>query len=163
MVKMLQFQWLDEERLMQEMILDGAPKQVWDLFDQISALDCGFPLMRFLDANANTLKTMDDIAYFLRQSRALVENTLCAMVDLHLARRVEIAGFTFFGITDDVERQQIVHDLCVFIDRWHKRLERIERVLDGKARRKRVQPIFVPLSKPPSISNSQAKDSSPAC
>ncbi len=54
------------------------------------------------------------------------------MIELGLARRVEVVGLTLFGITEDKEKQQLMRSLCEWQDRWQTRLARIGRVVGGK-------------------------------
>jgi|SRR5581483_9777685 hypothetical protein len=129
---MATLEWLDDESLAQHMLLEEMQRNVKALFAQVCALDCGCALLRFLDANPRTLLALDDIAYHVHASPALVESGLQGMVDLSLARRVDILGVAFFGATTDPGRQALVRELCLWQDRWHSRLERLERLVDGK-------------------------------
>jgi len=131
---MPQFQWLDDEQLVQDLMLRDLGQQVRDLFDQVRALDGGFPLLRFLAANANTLMTIEDIAYFLKKQIAEVEPSLFAMVDIGLARYADVVGLAFFGLTSDPARRQRVRELCDWQDRWNTCLARIGDRFNGKAR-----------------------------
>jgi len=141
---MPQSHWLDDEQLIQDAMFEGVAEHVQELFDQVGALDAGFALLRFLDANANSFKMADDIAYHLKQPQATVEPSLCALVDLGLACRVDAAGMTFFGLTADLGRRQLLRELCAWQDHWYARLARVEDVLVGKARHWRSQGNSLP-------------------
>ncbi len=54
------------------------------------------------------------------------------MIELGLARRVEVAGLTLFGITEDKEKRELMRSLCNWQDHWQARLARIGRVVRGK-------------------------------
>jgi hypothetical protein len=129
---MARLEWLDDESLAQDILLEELERNVKALFAQVCALDCGCALLRFLDANPRTLLALDDIAYHVQASPARVESGLQGMIDLGLARRVDILGFAFWGATTDPGRQALVRELCLWQDRWHARLERLERLVDGK-------------------------------
>jgi hypothetical protein len=136
---MPQSYWLDDEQFIQDAMFEGVAKHVQELFDQVGALDVGFALLHFLDANANSFKTADDIAYHLKHPQATVEPSLRALVELGLASQVDAAGMAFFGLTADLERRQLLHELCAWQDHWYARLARVERVLRGKARHRHSQ------------------------
>ncbi len=55
------------------------------------------------------------------------------LVNLGLVRKVDAAGVSFFGITNDPELRQAMRDLWRWQDRWHQRLTEIERMLKGQA------------------------------
>lgn len=128
---MPKFQWLDDEQSFHDRMLEGMEQQVRDLFDQLYRLDDGLPLLRFLDANANTLMTIEDIAYFLQRPRLALEPCLYTLVDMGLARWVKVAGLTFFGLTSDRERRQLARDLVSWQDHWRAHMVRIG-VFDSK-------------------------------
>ncbi len=127
-----QLQWLDDESHTQELVLDELEPRARQLFSQIRAFDCGCLLLRFLEAHAHRLMTIDDIAYHLVEPDAVVEQSLYAMIDLGLARRVGLAGLSLFGFTMDQEKQQLVRGLCAWQDGWQARLARLERMVGGK-------------------------------
>ncbi len=131
---MPQFQWLDDEQLIHDQMFEELPRQVRNLVDEVNACEGGLTLLRLLDLNSKTLKTLDDIAKDLGQPQPTVEKSLYALLDAGLVRWVNLAGLVFFGITDDPERRELVRVLWDWQDRWHARLARIERVIDGKRR-----------------------------
>ena len=132
-MKVPKFQWLDDEQSIQDRMLEGVEKRLRDLYDQLHTLEDGLPLLRFLHENANTLMTIEDIAYFLKRPYAALEASLYSMVDLGLTRSVDAAGVVFFGLTRDRERLQLVRDLFAWQDHWRARSTLMERVLEGKA------------------------------
>jgi len=129
---MATLEWLDDESLTPEILLAELEQNVRALFNQVCAFDGGGALLRFLDAHANTLMTIDDIAYHLTEANATVESGMRAMAQLGLARKIEVQGFRFYGITTDPAQRQLVRELCAGQDRWHARLERIERSVGEK-------------------------------
>jgi hypothetical protein len=134
-VKMTQLHWLDDERLVQDMVLEKAEAHVRDLFNRLQALEGGFELLLFLATKVNSLMTVEDIAYFVKQPATSAKSTLEAMVDLGLARRADVVGLAFFGITVDSKQQQSIRDLLAWRSTWRTRADRIESVIDGKGGR----------------------------
>jgi hypothetical protein len=124
--------WLDDERLVQDIVLAEAENHVRDLYNQLQALDGGFELLLFLATKGNSLMTVEDIAYFVKRPFSEVKSSLEAMVDLGLLRRADVIGLSFFGITADSMRQQSVRDLCAWRTAWRVRMDRIQSVIDGK-------------------------------
>ncbi len=108
------------------------------LFAEISAVDGGWALLRFLDQNTNTLMTLEDIAFRLGESRGTIEKAACLMVELGLMRSVQAAGIGLFGITETPDKRRLVHALCSWQDHWHARLAGIERVIGGATLSSRV-------------------------
>lgn len=130
---MAEYQWLDDESHLQKIVLNELDARARGLFAQVSTLTCGCRLLRFLEANANKLMTVDDIAYHLIEPYTTVARALYALVDLGLAREVEAAGLFLYSVTADPVQRQLVCDLCAWQDRWHARLVGIERVINGMA------------------------------
>lgn len=124
--------WLDDERIVQDMLFEDAENHVRDLFCRLLALDGGFDLLLFLATKANSLMTVEDIAYFVKQPPTTIKSTLEAMVDLGLARRADVVGLAFFGLTTDSKQQQSIHDLLTWRTKWRSRADRIGSVIDGK-------------------------------
>lgn len=129
---MTQIEQFDHEQMVGEIILADLGIDSQALFIQIQSIENGWTLLHFLDANANTLYTVDDIAYHLSEPQASVDRGLHALEGLGLVREVEVAGCGLFGITRDRERQHVLQDLRDWQERWHARLARIRLVLDGK-------------------------------
>ncbi len=131
---MARFQWLDDETHMREVVLSELGAGMKDLFAEASSLDGGCPLLRFLDQHANTLMTIEDVAYHLVEPQAKVARALDKMIDLGLVRRVDAAGIVLYGVTELPEKRRLMHNLCEWQDRWRTRLEEIERLINGERR-----------------------------
>lgn len=129
---MARFQWLDDETHIRQVVLKELGAGTKDLFAQVSSLECGCSLLRFLDQNANTLMTIDDIAYHLVEPYGKVARSLEKMIDIGLVRRVRAAGLVLYGVTDESEKRCLMHSLCQWQDRWFERLAEIERVINGE-------------------------------
>lgn len=129
---MARFQSVDDESRIERILFDELGTKPRELFDRVRGIDCGCALLRFLDANANSLITVDDIAYHLVETSVMVERGIYALLDLGLVRCVDVEGLVFFGITADSEQRQNVRELCDWQDRWHARLLKIERMVSGK-------------------------------
>lgn len=124
--------WLDDERIVQDMLLEDAENHVRDLLYALQALKCGFDLLLFLATKANSLMAVEDIAYFIEQPPTTIKNTLETLVDLGLARRADVVGLAFFGLTADSKQQQTIRDLLTWRTKWRTRADRIGSVIDGK-------------------------------
>ncbi len=129
---MARFQWLDDETHIRQVVLEELGAGTKDLFAQVSLFECGCPLLRFLDQNANTLMTIDDIAYHLVEPYGEVACSLDKMIEMGLVRRVEAAGLVLYGVGEEMDKRRLIHDLCQWQDRWLARLAEIERVINGK-------------------------------
>jgi hypothetical protein len=130
---MARFQWLDDETHIRQVVLTELGAGTKDLFAQVSSLECGCSLLRFLDQHANTLMTIDDIAYHLVEPYGEVACSLEKMIGMGLVRRVEAAGLVLYGITEEPDRSRLIHELCQWQDRWLARLAEIERVINGES------------------------------
>jgi hypothetical protein len=128
---MARFQWLDDETHIRQVVLEelGASKKA--LFAQVSSLECGCSLLRFLDQHAKTLMTIDDIAYHLVEPHGKVACSLAKMIEMGLVRRVDAAGLVLYGITEEPDKRRVIHGLCQWQDHWLARLAEIERVING--------------------------------
>ena len=132
---MSKFQWLDDEQLIQERMLEEAETPVHNLFERLRAVDGDISLLRFLASHANTQRTIDDIAFFVKRPVNVVRRNLGTLVDLGLARCTHAVGIRFFGLTEDPEKQAAVHDLCTLQDIWSARLTRMESAITGRSQR----------------------------
>ncbi len=129
---MARFQWPDDETRIRQIVLDDLGAGMRQMFAQISAVDGGWALLRFLDQNPKTLMTLEDIAFQVGQSRSTTEKAERVMMELSLMRSVGAAGLTLFGMTEDPDKRRLVHALCSWQDHWHARLAGIERVINGE-------------------------------
>ncbi len=128
---MARFQWLDDETQIRQVVFGELGTSMKDLFAQVSSLEGGCSLLRFLDQHANTVMTIDDISYHLVEPHAKVARSLGKMIDLGLVKRVEAAGLELYGVTEQPEKRRLMHNLCLWQDRWLARLEEIERLING--------------------------------
>src|SRR5512144_1903237 len=71
--KVARFQWPDDEARIRQRVLDDLVTGMRQLFAQLSSLDGGWVLLRFLDQNSNTLITLEDIAFRLGESNSTIE------------------------------------------------------------------------------------------
>src|SRR5512143_3600099 len=102
-VKMTRFQWLDDESRVQEMLCGELGPRLRELFSEVRLVDGGLALLRLLNSDPNTLRTIDDFAFHLRKPAAAAEKGLRGMVKLGLVRRIDAANITVFGVTRDPE------------------------------------------------------------
>ncbi len=126
---------LPEDMSFQTVFLEGLNGRLRDAFERICALDCGWPLLLFLDENPNVLMTDDDFAYLVDEQASVVQGNLYAMVDLGLARQLQVAGITLFGMTRDPEARQVIRELCAWQNQWRARLAQIDRLINGRRNR----------------------------
>jgi hypothetical protein len=112
------------------------------LFKQLCMLNCGIQLVRFLVENKHMLATVEGIAFHLNEPAAKVESDLHMLEKLGLARQVDVADLALFGVTMDSGRRRLMRDLCAWQERWHTRLTRIGRAIDGKQAQEENRGIY---------------------
>ena len=61
-----------------------------------------------------------------------MESDIHALEKLGLVRHVDVDDLRLFGMPMDSGRRQLMRDLCLWQQYWHRRLARIERAIDGK-------------------------------
>ncbi len=120
----------DNAELFQDTLPGSRASLVRHLFDQIIVLDGCFPVLYYLETNSNTLHTLTDIAYHLHQSRDMVKQNLAHIAAWGLARQVNFAGISFYGITAHFERRLLVQELCVFHYHWQAAQDQVEDTLE---------------------------------
>ena len=120
------------EPSLQELVCAELDPRLNDLFARVRPLDGGFTLLRFFAANANTLRTADDVAYHVGMSASAVDKSLHALSHMGLVRRVQAAGITLYALTEDPLKRRTVRDLCAWQDRWQARIAQIDRLINGQ-------------------------------
>jgi hypothetical protein len=128
----MNLEWFDDESVLRSMLLTELDEHTRMLFKQLCMLNCGIQLVRFLVENKHTLATVEGIAYHLNEPPAKVRVDVQGLENLGLVRQVEVADLALFGVTMDLNREQLMRDLCAWQERWQLRLARIERAIDGK-------------------------------
>lgn len=126
-------EWLDDEGRMQDMILSELDERTVKMFKTVLSCDDGLRLLRFLAINAHTLLTIEDIAFNMKLSYTAVERCLQTLMDMSLVKRMEVVGVVLYGLTDNLEVRQEIHDLVEWQERWETRLARIAKVVEGNA------------------------------
>jgi hypothetical protein len=129
---MLTAQGFDQDRVIRELVFSDLDEKILSLLDQLCIRQCDVSLLRYLDAHSQSLHTVEDIAFSLRENCADVQCALTALVDLGYACELNVAGTCFFGATTDQNHRARMRELCAWQDRWRARIQRIEQVLDGK-------------------------------
>ncbi len=124
----------DDDKGAQELVFSELDEKIQDLFARVCVRKCGAALLRYLDTTNNSLHTIQDIAYQIREEASEVECGLSTLTELELTRVLRVADLEFFGATTDPARRQLIRDLTLWQDRWHGRIERIEHLVFGKAR-----------------------------
>ncbi len=127
-------QWLDDTAGVQKAVLDDLATTAQEWFERISALESGCALVRFFNERANTLLSLEDIAYHLIEPHAVMAGTVDALPKMGLIRCVPVAGVVLFGLTEDPKNRILVHTLCDWQERWRTRAASIERAVQGQAR-----------------------------
>lgn len=125
--------WLDDEGQMQDMILSELDERTLRLFKSVLSCEDGLRLLRFLAINEHTLLTIEDIAFNMKFPYATVETCLHSLMDMRLVKRMEVVGVVLFGLTDDIEMREEIHNLVKWQERWLTRLARIAKVVEGSA------------------------------
>jgi len=129
---MIALQAIDDETHTREIVLEDLGGDARDLYGKLGALRCGHLIFRLFVARENTFWTVDDIAYYICQSSTGVTRDLESLVELGVARRVDAAGVSLYGVTDDPTLQSAMHDLFNWQVRWQTRLQRINRMILGE-------------------------------
>lgn len=124
-------EWLDDGGRMQDMILSELDERTVKLFKSVLSYENGLPLLRFLAINEHTLLTVEDIAFNMSLPYATVETRLHALMEMRLVKRMEVVGVVLFGLTNDIEMREEIHDLVEWQERWQKRIARIAQVVEG--------------------------------
>ena len=123
---------LEHDRIIQELVLSDLDEAILSLLDQLGVRKCGVSLLRYLDAHSPSLHTVEDIAFSLHENSVDVQCALTALIDLGLACELNAAGTRFFGAPTDEHHRARMRELCDWQDRWRARIQRIERLIDGK-------------------------------
>ena len=123
---------LEQDQIIQELVFSDLDETILSLIEQLSVRKCGVSLLRYLDAHSPSLHTVEDIAFSLHEISVVVQCALTALIDLGLAYELNVASTCFFGVTTDEHHRARVRELCAWQDRWLARIQRIERLIDGK-------------------------------
>ncbi len=110
--------WLDDEGQMQDMILSELDEPTLKLFKKVMLCHYGLLLLRFLTINEHTLLTIEDIAFNMNLPYTTVERCLQSLLEMKLARRMDIVGVVLFGLTEDEETRKDIHNLVDWQVRW---------------------------------------------
>lgn len=129
---MVMAQSFDQDQVIQKLVLGDLDEKILQILNQLCVGKCGVALLRYLDVHANSLHTLEDIAYSLRESCSDVECGLNTLQELGLACELRIAGISFFGATPDQNGRVRIRELRAWQERWRVRIKRIERLVDGK-------------------------------
>ncbi len=121
-----------EEARLRDMVLDDLNQEERDLFMRVHRLSAGCEIMGYADQHPNEMLTMDDLAFHLQEPRDAVDPSVRNLVRLGLLRRMEVTGTTFFGLPEDDGTREQVHLLFNWQRGWHRRLSRIENLVDGR-------------------------------
>lgn len=133
---MPRFGWLDDEQLIQDRMYSEVPKESRELLEQVKQIEGGLSLLLFLAANSNKLMSIDDIAYHLDRPMPQVGSSLSALVDIDVARWLDVAGHAFFGLTANPDRRVLVNALVAWQALWQDRMARIEQVVNGASQKR---------------------------
>lgn len=112
-------------------LLADLDEQVRELVLQVSDLELGLVLLRFLHANGRTFLTADDLAFHIGERPEHVERDLGALVQLGLVEQAQFSGVTLFSLTSQPRKQRIVRELAAWQDRWDERLTQVKYRLLG--------------------------------
>ena len=118
----------DHEQMAQDLVMSELDEKSKSLLALIYERKCGIELMRFLNARANSLHTIDDIAFYVGKTGTEVEAGLNALVELGFARRLDVMGLVFFGAPSDPAHRRLLSSLCAWQDRWSTFIARLARI-----------------------------------
>lgn len=122
------------EPSLQDLVCAELDPRLNDLFVRVRPLEGGFTLLRFFAANVNTLRTADDIAYHVCLPVAAVDKSLRTLSQMDLVRRMQAAGITLYGLTENPQKRRLVRDLGEWQDRWLAQIQQIDRLINGQPR-----------------------------
>ena len=125
------FEWLDDESLARGFLLSELEEDERTMLTEVWDITGGCKILCFLIANANTLLTTSDIAWLLKEPHADIENAIRGVVELGLAKRLDVGGIALYGFTGDPGRQHLAHHLATWRERWRTRVARIEQLVEG--------------------------------
>ncbi|MBI4791145.1 MAG: hypothetical protein HY782_29285 [Chloroflexi bacterium] len=128
---MASLEFVPSEPLLQRMLLADLDEQARGLFDQISALETGPALLRFLRSHPQTYLTADDIAFQLGLAPEVLERDLKTFVQWSVAQVTRAANVTLYCLTSDPKHRCIVEELYTWQDRWEARLTNMKRLVFG--------------------------------
>ncbi len=123
-----------EEARLRDMVLDDLNEEERDLFMRVHRLDAGCEIMGYVDQHQNEMLTVDDLAFHLQEPRGAIDPSVRNLVGWGLLRRMDVRGTTFFGLAEDPGTREQVHALFNWQRGWHRRLARIENLVDGHRR-----------------------------
>lgn len=130
---MMNGRWFDDLLDLRHALVGELDKEAQALFTRLSRLPSGLALLRVLHAHANTLFTLEDIAYKVGSAPERVGRDLDTLITDGLVRRVSLTDTCFYGLTTEPARRRIIHQLMGWQDRWHQRLARLEQVIRGES------------------------------
>ncbi len=121
-----------DENKLRDLILDDLNQEERDLFMRVHRLNAGCEIMGFVDEHPNEMLTIDDLAFHLQEPRGAIDPSVRDLFRLGLLRRMDVSGITFFGLAEDPGTREQVHELFNWQRGWHRRLARIENLVDGR-------------------------------
>ncbi len=142
-----EIRWDETEHLTSSVLVADLDEDMRALFFELRQLDGGYALLRLLNSRKNSILTTDDLAYYLKQPEQLVERNALKLVELGWARQVDVLDWSWFGLTEDPQRREIVQALIDWEGLWYRRLDEFQRLLDGAM----IQPMVLPWDKVSSI------------
>ncbi len=119
-----------EEARLRDMVLDDLNEEERDLFMRVHRLNAGCEIMGYLDQHPNEMLTMNDLAFHVQEPHGAIEPSVRNLVRLGLLRQMDVPGMTFFGLAEDAATRKQVHALFNWQRGWHRRLARIENLVD---------------------------------
>lgn len=121
------------EPALPNMMLAELSEPTRRLFVQLSRLDLGLALARFLQSHTRTYLTSADIAYQLCRTPEAVESDLQKLVQMGIARVTQAADVTLYSLTLDSKQRQVMHELNSWQERWDARLDQMRQMIWGQS------------------------------
>ncbi len=118
------------DRVLEAVLLAELGPREQAIYDQVSEVEGGFPLLDFLVENPNTLATSDILALKIGEDAENVERALEMMESIGLVRRLEI-GPILWGLASSSEDLEPMTNLVAWQNRWRVRLADLDRVISG--------------------------------
>jgi hypothetical protein len=120
-----------DDMLLESVLLSELDEHAKALFAQVSAIECGCAIVKFLQTAGDSFSMTDGIAFRLNRSCAVIESGLNALEKLGVVRRMNLDDLTFWGMAADPEVRQLARDLAAWQTRWSTCLERVAQAISG--------------------------------
>lgn len=122
---------LGDEVLNRKMLLADLSENAKRLFDELSQFESCLLILHFLNSNAATMLTADDIAYHVSKPIKDIQHDLDVLTQVYLVETTYVTGVTFYHFTKNPVQRRLAQELCAWQDRWETRIRNIAQYIWG--------------------------------